>query len=109
MDVKPENILISTSGEFILGDLGSVVKFGEKTKSTKAYIPHDMQEKDTNQQTGSAEIDWWMFAMVFCEKAAGHNAGEGAREPKTNEIRGLLSQNQRMLQVWPLLVAKLDQ
>lgn len=108
MDVKPENILISTSGTFILGDLGSVVKFGDKTKSTKAYIPQDLQGKNTNQQTATAEIDWWMLAMVLCEKAAGHNAGEGARELKTSEMRKLLSQHQCVLQVWPLLATKLE-
>jgi hypothetical protein len=108
MDVKPENIFISTCGSFILGDLGSVAGFGEKTKSTRAYIPHDMQGQNTNTQTAMAEVDWWMLAMVFCEKAAGHNVGGGSRELKRGEIHDMLSQHQRMRQFWLLFAAKLN-
>jgi hypothetical protein len=108
MDVKPENIFISTCGSFVLGDLGSVATFGEKTKSTRTYTPHDMQGQNTNTQTARAEVDWWMLAMVFCEKAAGHNVGGGSRELRRGEIYEMLSQNQRLHQFWPPFAAKLS-
>lgn len=66
MDVKSANIFITEKGDFVLGDVGSLVKFGDRTSSTKAYIPADLGEVCK----GCAAVDWWMLAMTFAEKSA---------------------------------------
>jgi serine/threonine protein kinase len=62
MDVKPANICVN-QGNFVLIDLGSIVKFGKRSSSTPAYIPSDFTETK-----GSAHCDWWMLAMTLSEK-----------------------------------------
>jgi serine/threonine protein kinase len=44
-DIKPPNILINTTGEFILADLGSLVPFGSRSASTPAYIPREFYNR----------------------------------------------------------------
>lgn len=101
MDVKPSNILISSVGSFVLGDLGSLVIFGQKSESTKAYIPWDMQ--NGSALVASAAVDWWMLAMTFAEKVTGLDIGAGCSEKSKHELEEILSHHQNMLQIWPLL------
>lgn len=101
MDVKPSNILISSVGTFVLGDLGSLVTFGQKSVSTKAYIPRDMQRE--SPLVASATVDWWMLAMTFAEKVTGLDVGAGCMETSRHELKETLSNHQNMQQIWPVL------
>lgn len=64
MDVKPANILITANGDFLLADLGSLTTFGNRSESTKAYVPVDLW--DGRALIASASVDWW---------TAGHDLG----------------------------------
>ncbi len=107
MDVKPNNILVSCQGSFILCDLGSVAQFGNRSSSTKAYIPLDLQKKQCIL-TARAEVDWWMFAMVFAEKVTGLVTGTSKKEPDTHSLEEMLSQHQNMCIVWQYLKNKIS-
>ncbi len=61
-DVKPANICLRDSGEFVLIDLGSVVPFGGVPKTTPAYVPHDVA-----YQRCTPELDLWMLGMTLGE------------------------------------------
>ena len=65
MDIKPSNICITNSGDFVVADLGSVEQFGVASQSTDAYIPSDHFRK---ARCASADTDWWMLAVTLCEK-----------------------------------------
>ena len=59
--VKPANILISSPGAFILADLGSVVRFDQRSACTRAYLPRECWVDDRSP-IASPEVDWWMLA-----------------------------------------------
>ncbi|PRP73763.1 protein kinase C delta type-like [Planoprotostelium fungivorum] len=83
MDVKPSNICIDQAGNFILIDLGSVVRFGQKSASTLAYIPQDL----SNYQVASAAVDWWMLAATLGERGCGMSSwGAGAANPTKEKL-----------------------
>ena len=68
-DVKPANVCIRNSAEFVLIDLGSLCRSGCRTSSTPAYVPSDLR-----LQGVSAELDWWMLGMAMAEKCCGERA-----------------------------------
>lgn len=68
MDIKPANIFISMQGDFVLGDLGSIKRFGGHTSSTPCYVPCDKRINNYTTKS-SAEMDWWMLAMTLYDKA----------------------------------------
>ena len=107
MDVKPNNILVSCQGSFILCDLGSVAEFGNRSPSTKAYVPLDMQKKPCIL-TARAEVDWWMLAFVFAEKVTGLVTGTSKKEPDMHTLEEMLSQHQSMSVVWQHLRNKIS-
>lgn len=107
MDVKSSNILISCQGSFILGDLGSVAIFGNKSASTQPYVPLDMQ-KTPCILTASAGVDWWMLAMVFAEKVARLQLGGTKREPDRSSLKGILSKHVHMPTIWQHLKEKIS-
>ncbi|PRP79745.1 Serine/threonine protein kinase, partial [Planoprotostelium fungivorum] len=83
MDVKPSNICIDQAGNFILIDLGSVVRFGQKSASTLAYIPQDL----SNYQVASAAVDWWMLAATLGERGCGMSSWRaGAANPTKEKL-----------------------
>jgi serine/threonine protein kinase len=85
-DVKPPNILISTTGEFILADLGSLVPFGRRSASTPAYIPREFyNRRSSSGPLASRRADYWMLAMTIFEKACEGELG-GAESPKKDTI-----------------------
>lgn len=92
-DVKPSNILVSTSGDFILADLGSITPPGLRSSSTQAYVPDDMWDRINHRTLNPAcvAIDWWMLAVTLYEKAFGGNVGEGVRELNREELWRRLS------------------
>jgi len=83
-DVKSSNILVSTEGNYILADLGSLSDPGTRSASTRAYVPDDMWDAQANrvQQLAAAS----MLAMTLYEKACGGSVGEGSREKTTSEL-----------------------
>jgi len=46
MDIKPSNICVRENGDFVLVDLGSVVRKSELSESTVVYVPSDFQPLD---------------------------------------------------------------
>jgi serine/threonine protein kinase len=88
MDVKPSNIFIDHTGAFVLGDLGSVARFGEQTSSTDAFIPKGAV-KDLKK--ASKVTDWWMLAMTICDKGCeDFNVGIGASDPTSSAVLAAL-------------------
>ena len=98
MDVKPANICITSRGDFVLTDLGSVAKFGEHTDSTRVYLPSDI----STHCAASALIDWLMFAMTICEKTQLLKIGV---RPTTDELKTMLSNRQG---IFPAICIKLE-
>jgi len=89
-DVKPPNILINTSGEFLLTDLGSLVLFNNRSASTKAYIPRELWDRKNDRgPLASLKADYWMLAMTIFEKACGGNI-VGAEAPKQSTIKNAI-------------------
>ena len=104
MDVKPSNIFVDSVGAFSLGDLGSVARFGERTSSTPAFLPRDMQSE---RIVSAAGIDWWMLAMTMADKVAGREMGSSRqREPTRDEVKSILQGCNVMTQsfVWEKLL-----
>ena len=117
MDFKPANILITSDGDFILADLGSIVRFGEKSESTSAYLPREMCAKDGARPIASANVDWWMMAVTVCEKVCGYGAGHGAESARKSDILSMLSklgekedkkEGERVKEVVGTLLGRLD-
>lgn len=66
-DVKPDNIFLGAGGVFLLGDFGSLVKFGNFIHSTTpVFIP-----SDADTHVASPALDWWMLAMFIAEEWSG--------------------------------------
>jgi len=85
MDIKPSNICISNTGDFVVADLGSVERFGSKSQSTEAYIPCDLP----HVRTASADLDWWMLSVTLCEKMFNVPIGNGAPFSKSQVLATL--------------------
>ena len=92
MDFKPANILITGDGDFILADLGSVIRMGQRSESTQAYIPRELQDRERSSPIASATVDWWMVAVTVCEKACGYKAGSGPKSAKKDDIKAMLKE-----------------
>jgi serine/threonine protein kinase len=90
MDIKPANICINHSGDFILIDLGSLQRFGAKSSSTLAFLPHQM-----NPNPAKADTDWWMLAMTLYDRIQpfGKGVGVGAREKTLEELKHWFEQS----------------
>jgi serine/threonine protein kinase len=88
MDVKPSNILITSTGNFVLADLGSVAKFDEKTNSTPAYLPREIYT--TEKISSSKNVDWWMLAMILFEKACNGDI-HGVQTPNKQTVVNKIS------------------
>jgi serine/threonine protein kinase len=110
MDVKPSNVFVATDGSFVLGDLGSVARFNERTMSTRAFIPDNLQVERSGRTTASEAMDWWMMAMTLFDKVVvDHTIGSGARELRTTEVVKILPDSPTMISsgVWKALSALL--
>lgn len=92
MDFKPANILINCDGDFILADLGSVIREGQRSESTQAYLPREKWDGGRSSPLASATIDWWMVAVTVCEKACGYKAGSGPESAKMDDIKAMLKE-----------------
>lgn len=108
MDVKPSNILVSSLGSLVLGDLGSVARFGIRSYSSRAYVPLDMQENPC-KLIARAEVDWWMLAMTLAERLTGLEIGGPRKEPKRDMLKDRLSGHREMGRIWQYLQEKLSQ
>ena len=93
MDVKPSNICITHEKLCVLIDLGSVSPFGQRTQTTPAYVPFDVESKDVR---ASADHDWWMMGMTLAEKGCGvenRSMGTSGKSMTTTDLRDLLSKH----------------
>ena len=84
MDVKPSNICIRENGDFVLVDLGSVVRRDDYSESTAAYVPRDFQERRSHGKRYLADdrVDWLMLGVTVAEKVYGLAVG-GSKDPPT--------------------------
>lgn len=57
----------------MLTDLGSLARIGETTSSTSVFLPLEICSREA-----SAQVDWWMLAVVFCDKMFKGRIGEDA-------------------------------
>eukprot|EP01113_Clastostelium_recurvatum_P048603 TRINITY_DN888_c0_g4_i2.p1 TRINITY_DN888_c0_g4~~TRINITY_DN888_c0_g4_i2.p1 ORF type:complete len:336 (+),score=18.43 TRINITY_DN888_c0_g4_i2:152-1159(+) len=81
-DLKPSNICIDGDGNFILIDLGSVTRFGQRMQTTRAYIPGRIPTA-----VASASFDYWMLAAVIAERGCNLGGwGEGASNPSAESV-----------------------
>ena len=109
MDVKPSNICTAGGSRLVLIDLGSVVKLGEKSESTRVYVPRDFQPRSPQNPTSNEYVaeesnDWWMLAMTIAEKVCNLPVGHGATlPPLMSELRIMLSD-----EIWADLMVKLS-
>ena len=109
MDVKPSNICITGDGQLVLIDLGSVVQLGEKSESTRVYVPRDFQQRSPQNPTSNEYVagesnDWWMLAMTIAQKVYNLPVRHGATPPPLmSELRIMLSD-----EIWADLMAKLS-
>jgi serine/threonine protein kinase len=104
MDVKPSNILISSTGDFILADLGSVALFGTKSQSTRSYLPREMWINGLPPKAHRS-VDWWMLAMTMYKKVVGKEIG-GTSEPFQQAVKSALA-GELPEKIWADLVCKL--
>jgi len=102
MDIKPSNICINSNGDFILIDLGSVAKFGNKSASTLAYIPKDLK----NYGTSNKSVDWWMLAATLSEKGYDVGWGTGPANPTREHLCKILEEKLPQT-IWNELKSKL--
>jgi len=98
MDIKPSNICVNEQGDFILVDLGSIVRRNEYSESTTVYVPPDFQPRKpsnpmSNKYHADNFIDFWMLGMTIAEKALEVNIGGIKPSPKCEELLNILSQH----------------
>ena len=97
MDIKPSNVCLSELEMFVLIDLGSVARFGEKTVCTKAYVPRDFDFGGTGGGVRSSALaDWWMLGATLAEKGCGENGthlGFLKVSPTMDALRSHLQKN----------------
>lgn len=88
-NVKPANIFLDAKGAFLLGDQGSVTKFGSVlAQSTQAsFVPRELLPSEGTPQRSSASLDWWMLAVTLLEKCGLRARGRGKAEIKEGIAR----------------------
>lgn len=106
-DVKPANILINASGEFILSDLGSLVPFDNHSASTRAYLPRELWDKMNKRgPVASIRVDYWTLAMIIYEKVCRRNIIE-AEAPKQDTIVDAINAEPNCERLRPMLLKRL--
>lgn len=94
MDIKPANICLRESGDFVLIDLGSVAMKQDMSESTVAYVPRDFQPRDKrtpNSKYKAVDVnDWLMLGMTIAEKVYGLEVGGSALPPTIADLTTIL-------------------
>lgn len=104
-DVKPTNICLTSNGDFVLIDLGSVAQFGSRVTSTAAYHPKIAKDSNMKFNIASPALDWWMLAAVVTERACGLDWG-GISNPTPEKMFLVLSE--KVPNIWSELREKLE-
>jgi len=90
MDVKPSNICVRENGDFVLIDMGSIVRVNEYSESTVCFVPKDFQPREGRYASSSSRYvgepggknDWWMLAMTIAQKVCSLEVGVcGSKTP----------------------------
>jgi serine/threonine protein kinase len=94
MDIKPANICLRESGDFVLIDLGSVAMRLDISESTVVYVPRDFQPRDKrtpNSKYKAVDVnDWLMLGMTIAEKVYGLEVGGSAPPPTVTGLTAIL-------------------
>lgn len=94
MDIKPANICLRETGDFVLIDLGSVAMKLEFSESTVVYVPSDFQPRDKrtpNSKYKAVDVnDWLMLGMTIAEKVYGLEVGGRASPPTVAGLTTIL-------------------
>jgi serine/threonine protein kinase len=67
MDVKPDNIAMNQSGEFILIDIGNAAPFGTLTDVTSMFVPGGFDIVH-GRLAASSHVDFCQLVMTFLAK-----------------------------------------
>eukprot|EP01129_Flabellula_baltica_P016980 TRINITY_DN9273_c0_g1_i1.p1 TRINITY_DN9273_c0_g1~~TRINITY_DN9273_c0_g1_i1.p1 ORF type:complete len:445 (-),score=101.65 TRINITY_DN9273_c0_g1_i1:33-1367(-) len=72
-DLKPENLLISNSGNIIMTDFGLSKIVGDPTERTGTFCgtPEYLSPEILEGKTYGTEVDWWSFGTLVYEMMAG--------------------------------------
>ena len=94
MDIKSSNICLRENGDFMLVDLGSVVRKSESSESTVVYVPSDFQPRDkrnpNNKYTAEDVNDWLMLGITIAEKVYSLEVGGTAPPPTIENLITIL-------------------
>lgn len=89
-NVTPDNIFIQHDGAFVLGDYGSIARFGCWSRSTRSHVPIEALEAHSDRQRASAALDWWMLAITLLQKRGTATLAEGwGRDRVKREVRNI--------------------
>jgi serine/threonine protein kinase len=96
MDIKPANICVRDTGDFVLVDLGSVALKLDNSESTVVYVPRDFQPRDkrspsiSNRYKAEDVNDWLMLGMTIAEKVYGLEVGGISPSPTVGGLIEIL-------------------
>ena len=98
MDIKPSNICLRESGDFVLIDLGSVVMKGLYSESTVVYVPKDFQPREPRNPHNRYQAvnlnDWLMLGMTIAEKVYGLEIGTAKSPPTIQTLISILQSDE---------------